>query len=149
MNEFAKSCISNKHTEGFNFSVNLTGTVFETCGDGLWSDAVAEIEVTEMGIYISTEEDGYDGDFFVLYDERFWNNDENGLIYTDGLFLKQTQTALKNALIAMGFEASKAEEIANSVDYSEQGMQDDGRVSFDAYELADALREFYADAVAA
>ena len=148
MNEFAKSCISNTDGEGFNFTVNLTGTVFETCGDGLWSNTVAEIEVTEMGMYISTDADDYSGDFYVLYDERFWNDDENGLIYTDGLFLEQTQNALRNVLVAMGFEASKAQELADSVSYSEQGMQDYGRVSFDAYALANALRDFYATVAA-
>ena len=143
MNSFAQTCISNKDAEGFNFAAALTGSIFETCGDGLWSDVAAEIEVTEMGMFISTEEDGYNGDFYVLYDERFWNDDENGLIYTDGLFLEQTQNALKNVLVAMGFEASKAQELAETVQYSEQGMQDYGRVSFDAYALADALRDFY------
>ena len=149
MNSFAQTCIRNKDAEGFNFAAALTGSVFETCGDGYWSDVAREIEVKEMGMFVNTDGEEYGcGDFYVLYEEANWNNDTDGLIYTDSLFLEQTRNALKNVLVAMGFEASKAQELAESVNYSEQGMQDYGRVSFDAYELADALRKFYTEATA-
>ena len=147
MNDFAKSCISNVDAEGFNFAVKLNA-VFETCGDGYWSEAVKQVEVTEMGTYVGTDEDGYSGDFYVLYEETTWNDDEDGLIYTDSAFLDATRLALADALVKMGFDVNVAQELADAVNYSEQGMQDYGRVSFDAYELAEALRGFYATVVA-
>lgn len=147
MNEFAKSCISNVDAEGFNFTVKLND-VFETCGDGYWSDAVKQVEVTEMGMYVIADADYGDGDFYVLYEEATWNDDEDGLIYTDSAFLDATRLALADALVKMGFDANVAQELADAVNYSEQGMQDYGRVSFDANELAEALRGFYATVVA-
>ena len=147
MNDFAKSCISNVDAEGFNFAVKLNA-VFETCGDGYWSEAVKQVEVTEMGMYVGSDEDGYSGDFYVLYEETTWNDDEDGLIYTDSAFLDATRLALADALVKMGFDVNVAQELADAVNYSEQGMQDYGRVSFDAYELAEALRGFYATVVA-
>jgi hypothetical protein len=150
MNDFAKSCISRKDEEGFNFAVSLN-CVFNTAGDGHWSTAARAVSVTELGMYVSTEEDSDgdfygDGDFCVVYDTATWNNDADGLIYTDSEFLKQTQAAVYDALIKLGLDSERARSVADAMDYSEQGMQDTGRVSFDAYELADVLREIYTTA---
>ena len=56
----------------------------------------------------------------------------------------KTQCAVYTALVKMGIADNVARETAATVNYSEQGMQDYGRVSFDAYELADVLRNYYA-----
>lgn len=148
MNEFAKSCIAHKDAEGFNFVVAITDT-FNTIGDGYWSEVAKAVTVNEFGMYVNTDGEEYGcGDFYVLYDENTWEDDVDGLIYTDSLFLKHTQNALAQALIKMGVDNTTAKDIANTVSYSEQGMQDYGRVSFDAYELADFLRNFYTSATA-
>ena len=128
-----------KTEDGFmlNIAVNK---MFTTCGDGYWSDVAKEVFVTDVGMFVSTTNEAdegeeacyYDGDMYVLYDEATWDNSVDGLIYTDSAFLEQVRTAL----IAGGVSIEAAE----AVTYSEQGMQDNGRVSLDAYEVADYVR---------
>ena len=129
--------MQNVTREEDGFMLNITvNKVFTTCGDGYWSDVAKEVFVTDVGMFVSTQqEDGEyygDGDMYVLYDEATWDNSVDGLIYTDSAFLEQVRTAL----IAGGVSIEAAE----AVTYSEQGMQDDGRVSLDAYEVADYVR---------
>ena len=123
------------------FTLNITvNKMFTTCGDGYWSDVAKEVFVTDVGMFVSTQNDAdegeeamyCDGDMYVLYDEATWDNNELGLIYTDSAFLEQVRTAL----IAGGVSI----EAATAVNYSEQGMQDEGRVSLDAFEVADYVR---------
>ena len=148
MNKFAQNCISNNNEEGFNFTVQLDA-VYTTAGDGYWSDTVKDVRVTEMGIYVSKQSDDgeyyCDGDFYISYDEDTWNDDEDGLIYTDSAFIAYVREYMQYVLMQMGASETQAINIANSIEYSEQGMQDYGRVSCDAYELADFLRNFYAN----
>jgi restriction endonuclease Mrr len=120
--------------EGMLFVIEVNKT-FTTCGDGYWSNVVKDVFVTSIGMYISTVNDeGYfgDGDLAVNYTEATWDNNVDGLIYTDSLFLQQ----VKQFLIDNGFNA----EAVNDISYSEQGMQDDERVSCDAYAFADYVR---------
>jgi hypothetical protein len=136
--------------EGFYFNIALAST-FKTAGDGYWSDVAKDVKVTDMGMFVGTSNDAdegdeafyCDGDFYVTYDEATWDMDKDGLIYTDSLFLYNVRTALAKALVAEGVDNAKAVEIADTVHYSEQGMQDYGRVSLDAFELADFLRSKY------
>ena len=119
----------------FNIAVNKT---FTTDGKGLWSNAVKDVYVESISMYIGTVDedgDGYygDGDLAVNYTEATWDNNVDGLIYTDKAFLAQVQ----EFLIAQGFDA----EAVNAITYSEQGMQDDERVSCDAYKFADYVRK--------
>jgi hypothetical protein len=117
----------------FNIAVNKT---FTTCGDGYWSNVVKDVYVKSISMFISTvnEDDDYcDGDLAVNYTQATWDNDVDGLIYTDSAFLAQVQEFLINA----GFDA----DAVNAITYSEQGMQDDERVSCDAYEFADYVRK--------
>ena len=127
--------------EDGGFTINITvNKMFTTCGDGYWSNVAKEVFVTDVGMYVSTKNEAdegdeaeyYDGDMYVLYDEATWDNSVDGLIYTDSAFLEQVRTAL----IAGGVSI----EAATAVSYSEQGMQDDGRVSLDAFEVADYVR---------
>ena len=121
----------------FNIAVNKTFTV---CGDGLWSNTAKEVFVTDVGMFVSTENEAdegedacyYDGDMYVLYDEATWDMDTLGLIYTDSAFLECVRTALIKGGVSI--------EAAEAVNYSEQGMQDYGRVSLDAFEVADYVR---------
>ena len=148
-NTFALACINNVDAEGFNFAVTLD-EVYTTAGDGYWSDAVKDVRVTEMGMYISTLNEGdadeaeyCDGDFYVLYDESTWDMDSDGLIYTDSAFKANVQDFMRDVLVRMGVDDEVANTLVADISYSEQGMQDYGRVSFDAYALADFLRNYY------
>jgi hypothetical protein len=142
--------------EGFTFNIS-TDEVYTTAGDGLWSNVVKDVLVTDIGMYISTTNEAdegdeacyYDGDMYVCYDEATWDNSVDGLIYTDSAFLANVQDKLRDVFLQMGISDSDANMLAGSVSYSEQGMQDDGRVSLDAFEVADYLRNFYANSVLA
>jgi hypothetical protein len=132
--ETVKQFISNVDAEGFLFSIDVNKT-FNTCGDGWWSNVSKAVFVESISMYISTESDDgdfYDGDLAVNYTEATWDNNVDGLIYTDSLFLQQ----VKQFLIDNGFDVNAV----NDITYSEQGMQDDERVSCDAYSFADYLR---------
>ncbi len=141
-----------KQADGFTFNINME-QMFATCGDGYWSDVAKNVLVTDIGMFVSTvneaddgdEAEYFDGDMYVLYDEATWDNSVDGLIYTDSAFLEQVQAALYSALLQLNIDTATAKEIAYSVSYSEQGMQDDGRVSLDAFEFADFMRKFYAE----
>jgi hypothetical protein len=138
--------------EGFTFNVS-TEKMFSTCGDGYWSNVQKDVMVTDIGMFVSTKNEAdegdeaeyYDGDMYVLYEEDTWDNSVDGLIYTDSAFLEQVQEALFKALQQLNIDTATAREVAYSVSYSEQGMQDDGRVSLDAFEFADFMRKFYAE----
>ena len=93
-----------------------------TAGDGYWSDAVKTVKTTKLTVpYISDDEDF--GELCVYFNTKTWNCDEDGLIYTDSLFL----TELRKELAALGLAA-------DDVDYSEQGMQEHNYVSLDVGE---------------
>jgi len=132
--ETVKLYITDVTAEGFLFNIPVNKT-FNTCGDGYWSDKQKDVFVESISMYISTERDDgdfYDGDLAVNYTEATWDNNVDGLIYTDSLFLQQ----VKQFLIDNGFDANAV----NDITYSEQGMQDDERVSCDAYAFADYVR---------
>jgi hypothetical protein len=129
-----KQYITDTTAEGFYFEIVVDKT-FTTAGDGLWSSVVKDVFVESISMFISTENnegDFYDGDLAINYTNATWDNDVDGLIYTDRTFIAQVHAFLINA----GFD-NKA---VNAISYSEQGMQDDERVSCDANEFADYLR---------
>lgn len=132
--------------DGVMFSI-ACDEVYTTSGDGFWSNAVKDVRVVEMGVFISTDgndEDGYsDGDFYVNYDEATWDNSKDGLIYTDSAFLANVQDKVRDVLAQLNVDYDVANELVGDITYSEQGMQDDGRVSCDAYALVDFLRNYY------
>ena len=120
-----------RDSEGMLFTIPVN-KFFNTCGDGYWSDVAKEVYVESICMYIVNDAEEGDGDLAVNYTEATWDNSVDGLIYTDSLFLQQVQ----QFLIDNGFNA----EAVNAITYSEQGMQDDERVSCDAYEFADYVR---------
>ena len=117
--------------DGFMLDITVN-KMFNTSGDGLWSNTAKQVYVDSITMYIASDADEGDGDLGVNYNTDTWNDNELGLIYTDSAFLDCVQTALINAGISI--------EAAEDVCYSEQGMQDGGRVSCDAYALADYVR---------
>ena len=124
-------CISIWPTaDGTKFSAVIpVNAIFNTIGDGYWSTAAKAVYVTAISMRV---DNGCADDLAVTYNEATWDNEVDGLIYTDSLFIKE----LKDFLIAKGLDA----DIVNDISYSEQGMQDGGRVSFDAYKFADMLK---------
>ena len=96
--------------------------VLNTGGDGYWSTVSTPVRVTKLSVpYINDEQDF--GELRVHFDETTWNVDEDGLIYTDSIFIHQ----LRDRLTAAGFAG-------DDVDYSEQGMQGNRYVSLDVGE---------------
>jgi hypothetical protein len=120
-----------RDSEGMLFTIAVN-KFFNTCGDGYWSNVAKEVYVESISMYIVNDAEEGDGDLAVNYTEATWDNSVDGLIYTDSLFLEQ----VKQFLIDNGFNA----DAVNAITYSEQGMQDDERVSCDAYEFADYVR---------
>ena len=93
--------------------------ILNTSGRGLWTNVAKEVRVIGLSLgYVSDEGDF--GELRVRFDKRQWNVEKLGLIYTDPMFERELKTLLKD----LGFRA-------NSVTYSEQGMQGNDYVSCD------------------
>jgi hypothetical protein len=145
-----QNVFSDADAEGFTFNIS-TDEVYTTAGDGYWSDVVKNVRVTDIGMYISTKNEAdegdeacyYDGDMYVCYDEATWDNSVDGLIYTDSAFLANVQDKVRDVLVQLNIDEASINEAVGDINYSEQGMQDDGRVSLDAFVLAEVLRNFY------
>ena len=92
-----------------------------TSGDGYWSNKRATVLVE----YISLDVQDSDtfGELCVKFNTHDWNVKEDGLIYTDKLFMKE----LRSVLMQNGFSKAAVEDIS----YSEQGMQGYNFVSCD------------------
>ncbi len=103
----------------------MSKVIFHTDGKrGLWSDVAKAIAITDISLGQGTQwEDEKDifGELRVYFDTATWDTREDGLIYTDTLFIKE----LREFLDAHGLPGK-------DVCYSEQGMQGDDYVSLDA-----------------
>jgi hypothetical protein len=96
--------------------------VLTTCGDGYWSDVSKSVQVTDIALsYINDESDF--GELRVYFNTDDWDVREDGLIYTDSMFMEE----LRVMLDGMGLAGV-------DVEYSEQGMQGDNYVSCDVGE---------------
>ena len=97
----------------------MQNVVFNTAGDGYWSDVAKEVDIEDMRIaYVSDEKDF--GELRVYFNTDTWDVNKHGLIYTDKLFITQLRSFLNSQQLA-----------GVDVDYSEQGMQGDNYVSLD------------------
>ena len=92
--------------------------VFNTKGDGYWSNVAKAVEVVDMRVaYVN---DDYDfGELRVYFNTDTWNVNTDGLIYTDSLFKIDLMKFVKEQGLAV------------DLCYSEQGMQGDNYVSLD------------------
>lgn len=106
--------------------VNL---VLGTAGNGYWSNVAKKVRVTKIALCVC--EDIFDEDEEINFGEvrayfngDDWNISKDGFIYTDSQFHGE----LAAALLSMGFSS----DAVDAVYYSEQGMQGDNYVSFDA-----------------
>ena len=133
--------------DGVNFNINCN-EVYTTSGSGYWSNKVKNVRVTAMGVYIAHNEDDGDGDFYVNYDQATWDNAKDGLIYTDSAFIANVRDKMRDVLLQLNVDDDTANALVADIGYSEQGMQDNGRVSCDAFELTAFLRNYYAKELA-
>jgi hypothetical protein len=111
--------------------------MFNTSGDGYWSNVSKAVEVTDMKLgYVSDEGDF--GELCVYFNTDMWNVNTDGLIYTDSQF--------KQDLMAFVKEQGLVVDLC----YSEQGMQGDNYVSLDVgKEFLDSwARKFGVDSLA-
>ncbi len=94
-------------------------TIFSTSGDGYWSNVAKPVQITDMRVaYVNDEKDF--GELRVYFNTKFWNVEQDGLIYTDRNFLAELREFLNTHKLA-----------GADVDYSEQGMQGSNYVSLD------------------
>ena len=102
-----------------------TSFVLETDGSGYWSNAQRKVKIHRI------EFGDYTNEVCVYFTKKSWDPDKHGLIYTDRKFIN----GLRKHMIALGIP----KEIANDLDYTEQGMQSDDYVSL---EFSDKSRRF-------
>ena len=96
----------------------MQNVVFNTAGDGYWSDVAKQVQIVDMRLgYVSDDKDF--GELCVYFNTDTWNVEQDGLIYTDKLFIEQLREFLKQ------------HGLTDDVSYSEQGMQGDNYVSLD------------------
>lgn len=92
---------------------------FSVGGNGLWSNVKGTVEIVDMRLgYVNDERDF--GELCVYFNDKHWDVNIDGLIYTDHSFM----TDLRNFLALHGLNNL-------DIEYSEQGMQGDDYVSLD------------------
>ncbi len=95
--------------------------VCHTDGKGFWSREKTKVNITKLSLHTWDYEGENDrGNLHVFFDCKDWKVEQNGLIYTDRLFEKELSKELKK----IG--------LRGCVSYSEQGMQGQYYVDFDA-----------------
>lgn len=94
--------------------------ILQTDGSGLWSGQCKNVKIDSIELDWEEGDDGIP-ELLVIFDTDTWNVKELGLIYTDKLFKRQLQEFLKEC----GFLD------ADTISYSEQGMQGKDFVSLD------------------
>lgn len=114
----------------------MTDVIFNTAGDGYWSNVSKSVRITDMQLgYVSDEGDF--GELRVYFDTATWDVNTDGLIYTDSQF--------KQDLMAFVKEHGLVVDLC----YSEQGMQGDDYVSMDVGQefLASWAQKFGVDSL--
>ena len=92
--------------------------IFNTSGDGYWSDVAKPVEIVDMRLgYVSDEGDF--GELCVYFNTDTWDVEKDGLIYTDSQFYEDLQAFIKQQGLVV------------DLCYSEQGMQGEDYVSLD------------------
>ena len=92
--------------------------IFNTSGDGYWSDVAKPVEIVDMRLgYVSDEGDF--GELCVYFNTDTWDVEQDGLIYTDSQFYEDLQEFIKQQGLVV------------DLCYSEQGMQGEDYVSLD------------------
>jgi len=95
--------------------------ITQTNGSGLWSNTAKDsirVIALDLGIHSNTF-----GGLDIFFHPEDWNTQEEGLIYTDDLWL----STLREGLQGLGFTKNAT----NDIHYSEQGMQASNAVNCD------------------
>lgn len=111
----------------FNKQVNWQT---HTAGTGLWSSSVSAVQVLRVELAYVNDECDF-GELRAYFNTKDWNCNEDGLIYTDKIWLDEFRALMRS----LGFTRNAV----NAIGYSEQGMQGDNYVSLDVD--ADFMRE--------
>jgi hypothetical protein len=134
--------------DGYNLCINVN----EQCGN---------YTVESIDMFVAKDDEDCSSDLAVSYDISTLQNDETaqtmgmlllrnihsddevttamGHFYWDGAFTERLREIIANA----GFAS------ASDITTSEWGMQDEGRASYDAYDLADEIRAIMQNTVLA
>jgi len=122
-----------------NYEVKPVGLTIATGGDGLWSSRIADVKINSIQVDVDDEDEDCRWCYVnVYFDQSTWNDSTNqrqgplinrsvggdGLIYTDRTWLRN----LRKWFISQGM----TKYAASLLDYTEQGMQDEGMVSLEA-----------------
>ena len=105
-----------------NLEIDLSGFIARTNGSGFWSSRKKEVPLVKMKLFKSPNPNF--GELRVYFDSKIWNPKEDGLIYTDTLWLEDFYVIL----FSIGFPRNL---MPTQLDYSEQGMQGYDYVSLD------------------
>jgi len=97
----------------------MTAVTFYTLGSGYWSNVAKSVSIVDMKLGWVNEERDF-GELRVYFDTATWGVADDGLIYTDPMFMVH----LRRFLDLYGLPG-------DDVSYSEQGMQGDNYVSLD------------------
>ena len=133
--------------DGYNLCINVN----EQCGN---------YTVESIDMFVAKDDEDCSSDLAVSYDISTLQNDETA--QTMGMLLLRNMHSDDEVTTAMGhfywdgaFTARLREIIANAgfasasdITTSEWGMQDEGRASYDAYDLADEIRTIMQTATA-
>ena len=133
--------------DGYNLCINVN----EQCGN---------YTVESIDMFVAKDDEDCSSDLAVSYDISTLQNDETA--QTMGMLLLRNMHSDDEVTTAMGhfywdgaFTARLREIIANAgfasasdITTSEWGMQDEGRASYDAYDLADEIRSIMQTATA-
>ena len=147
-----KQYIKNYCEEGVNLEIDVSDR----------NIIVAGVKVLEIGQYVSLQNEGdegnamyCDGDLYVTWDIEGLENNEDartaGMLLLRNVHSDDDVTAvmgefywenafgaqLQEILAEVGFSADAIADVCTS----EWGMQDEGRASYDAYEIADEVRK--------
>jgi hypothetical protein len=94
----------------------------QTNGRGLWSATEKFVSINRVRLaYLDDELDF--GELRAYFDSAEWDTDNDGLIYTDKVWMSGFRECMKT----LGFSDAAVEDIS----YSEAGMQGDNYVSMD------------------
>lgn len=96
----------------------------QTSGNGCWSSEMKKVKMRNaQARFVFGWDESPFGELKVYFYRSSWKTEKHGLIYTDGLWIKEFQKFLAKK----GF----SKKACKDVNYSEQGMQGDNYVSLD------------------
>lgn len=115
---------SNKYGKDYHYIRNVD-LVCHTGGDGHWSNAKRKVVHKKLELIVSDDAGSNYSSLRVYFLKKYWNTEDHGLIYTDGLWIKEFLDQLEK----IGFNLNKTKK--SKVVYSEQGLQGDNFVDLD------------------